>query len=138
MKNIRRNSRRPISWKSIRYFLTGAISAAFWIYSSAAPSHAVYERFTLYLVTSISVFLTAAGATAVIPIVTTALNILPWLVIVLAGSIIIWQAYVGYQEYQRENYSGISKPVANIMVTIILVFLTDALSALLIGPTGGI
>lgn len=133
MRKTNRNPRKAVSWKSIRYFLTGAISAAFWAYSSAAPAHAiVFEKFTTYLITSIGAFLAVSGAGAVLPLVTAALTILPWLIIVLAGSIIIWQSYVGYQEYQRENYSGISKPIANIMVTLILVFLTDALSGLLV------
>jgi hypothetical protein len=133
MKKIHHNPRKAISWKSIKYFLTGAISAVLWAYSSAAPSHAiVFEQFTQVLDQRIGTFLQSVNATAVQPIVTSGLTILPWLIIVLAGSIIIWQSYIGYQEYQRENYSGISKPIANIMVVLILVFMTDRLSALLV------
>lgn len=120
--------------KGMKYTLIGLTSATLVLKADAKPAEAVYERFTTYIQGSLTTFLGAVGGGAVAPIATSAIGLLPWLVIVLAGGIIIWQAYAGYQEWQRENYSGISKPVANILVTIILVFLTDALSALLVGP----
>jgi hypothetical protein len=43
----------------------------------------------------------------------------------MVGGIVIWQAYLGYQEYDRENFSGIVKPMLNIIVLVILVIATD-------------
>jgi hypothetical protein len=132
--NFRTKSMKKVNPpKKLKYSLALLLSMALVIKADARPAEAVvFERFSAYLIESIGTFLTAAGATAVQPVVTAALTLLPWLIIVLAGSIIIWQSYLGYQEYQRENYSGISKPIANIMVVLILVFLTDQLSALLV------
>ncbi len=128
-----RNRRKPISWTKIRYLLIAVTSAAFWSYADARPAQAiVFSTFTTYLNTTINAFLTAAGATVVAPLVTAALGIIPWLVIVLAGSVIIWQAYEGYKEYERENFSGIAKPVANILIIVVLLYLADKITATLV------
>jgi hypothetical protein len=129
--------RKVVSWKTIRYTLIGCLSAAFWSYSAARPAQAlVFKAFSDYLAITIGAFMQQANAGALVQVVTSALGILPWLVIVLAGSIIIWQSYAGYQEYQRENYSGIAKPVANILVTLILIFLTDKITEILVQGAG--
>jgi hypothetical protein len=122
-----------VTWQVIRIFLVTIMTSALLGYSDAKPAQAlVFSAFTTYLSTSITAFLTAAGATTITPLVTAALGIIPWLVIVLSGSIITWQAYEGYKEYDRENFSGIAKPVANILIILVLLFMADKITATLV------
>jgi hypothetical protein len=126
--------RKAITWKSIRYSLTFVFSLGFWGYSGIRSAQAiVFSDFTDYLGNGITGFLTAANAPApVITLVKAAMGIIPWLVLSLAGGVILWQAYEGYKEYERENFSGITKPITNILVIIILLYLADRVTSSLV------
>ena len=87
----------------------------------------IYDAFVTVSTTKITTIM--AGFPAAGPLFTTLftaiVNLIPWAVLLMVGGIVIWQAYLGYQEYDRENFSGIVKPMLNIIVLVILVIATD-------------
>jgi hypothetical protein len=102
--------------------------------TNAAP---LYDKFTKYIQKTSETFLTAASATAVTPIVTAFLELIPWGILLLAGGVISWQAYAGYQAYEREDLSGVGKAVLNIVVMLLLLVMTSFVTDFIVSGTGG-
>ncbi|AFY97212.1 hypothetical protein [Chamaesiphon minutus] len=127
--NSLNKSRKKISWKQIRYVLISFFTSIAWGWNLAPKADAapIYDAFVTYSTTKITTIM--AGFPVAGPLFTllfTAIaNLIPWAVLMMVGGIVIWQAYLGYQEYDRENFSGIVKPLLNIIVLIILVIATD-------------
>ncbi|WP_373547077.1 hypothetical protein [Chamaesiphon sp.] len=122
-------SRSKISWKQVRYVLIGFFTAIIWGGNLAPKANAapIYDAFVTYSTTKITAIM--AGFPVAGPLFTTLFtaiaNLIPWAVLLIVGGVAIWQAYLGYQEYDRENFSGIVKPMLNIIVLVILVITTD-------------
>jgi hypothetical protein len=121
--------RKKVSWKQIRYALIACFSAIAWGWNLAPKADAapIYDAFVTVSTTKITTIM--AGFPVAGPLFTTLftaiVNLIPWAVLLMVGGIVIWQAYLGYQEYDRENFSGIVKPMLNIIVLVILVIATD-------------
>jgi hypothetical protein len=121
--------RKNVSWKQIRYILIGWMSSIIWGWNLAPQADAapIYDAFVTVSTTKIATIM--AGFPVAGPLFTnlfTAIvNLIPWAVLLIVGGIVIWQAYLGYQEYERENFSGIVKPMLNIIVIVILVITSD-------------
>jgi hypothetical protein len=127
--NSLNKSRSKTSWKQIRYVLIAFFSALVWGWNLAPKADAapIYDAFVTASTTKIATIM--AGFPVAGPLFTTLftaiVNLIPWAVLLMVGGIVIWQAYLGYQEYDRENFSGIVKPMLNIIVLVILVITTD-------------
>jgi hypothetical protein len=121
--------RKKILWKYIQYALIACFSSIVWGWNLAPRADAapIYDAFVTVSTTKIATIM--AGFPVAGPLFTTLftaiVNLIPWAVLLIVGGICMWQAYLGYQEYDRENYSGITKPMLNIIVLIILVIVTD-------------
>ncbi len=121
--------RNKISWKYIQYALISCFSLIIWGWKLAPKADAapIYDAFVTVSTTKIATIM--AGFPVAGPLFTTLftaiVNLIPWAVLLMVGGICIWQAYLGYQEYDRENFSGIVKPMLNIIVLVILVITTD-------------
>jgi hypothetical protein len=121
--------RKKIPWKYIQYALITCFSSIVWGWNLAPRADAapIYDAFVTVSTTKIATIM--AGFPVAGPLFTTLftaiVNLIPWAVLLIVGGICMWQAYLGYQEYDRENYSGITKPMLNIIVLIILVIVTD-------------
>jgi hypothetical protein len=138
-----------INFKYIPHFRVSVLTALFnaiaiWVHigtsASAAP---LYDNFTKYIQFQSNCFLTAASggttaatsSTSITTIVTSFLGLIPWAIILLAGSIIAWQAYQGYQEYQREDLSGMGKSVLSVIVMLLLLVMTSFITDFVVGGT---
>jgi hypothetical protein len=121
--------RNKISWKYIQYALISGFTPIVWGWNLAPKADAapLYDAFVTVSTTKIATIM--AGFPVAGPLFTTLftaiVNLIPWAVLLMVGGIVIWQAYLGYQEYDRENFSGIVKPMLNIIVIVILVIATD-------------
>jgi hypothetical protein len=121
--------RNKVSWKYIQYALISCFSPIIWGWNLAPKANAapIYDAFVTVSTTKITTIM--AGFPVAGPLFTTLftaiVNLIPWAVLLMVGGIVIWQAYLGYQEYDRENFSGIVKPMLNIIVLVILVIATD-------------
>jgi hypothetical protein len=122
------------NWKAIRYPLTFLLSLGFWAYSGIRSAQAaVFSDFTAYLSNSITGFLTAANApSSVVTLVQAAMGLVPWIVLAIAGGIITWEAIEGYREFKREEYSGMVKPIATILLLVILLYFADRITSALV------
>jgi hypothetical protein len=122
-------SRNKISWKQVRYVLIGFFSSIMWGWNLAPKADAapIYDAFVTESTAKITLIM--AGFPVAGPLFTTLftaiVNLIPWAVLLMVGGIVIWQGYLGYQEYDRENFSGIVKPMLNIIVLVILVITSD-------------
>jgi hypothetical protein len=90
--------------------------------ASAAP---LFDKFTTYAKTGITTFFTGtggAGGAAISTALTALVALIPWAIILLVGAIAGWQAYLGYQAYEREDLSGMGKCVLNVIVLVGLTF----------------
>ena len=127
--NSLNKSRNKTSWKQIRYVLIVFFTSIAWGWNLAPKADAapIYDAFVTVSTTKIATIM--AGFPVAGPLFTTLftaiVNLIPWAVLLMVGGIVIWQAYLGYQEYDRENFSGIVKPMLNIIVLVILVIATD-------------
>jgi hypothetical protein len=126
--NSLRITGKKISWNQVRYFLVSCFAAITWGGNLAPRADAapIYNAFVTASMASLASITAAFPAAALLtPILTAFINLIPWAVLLIVGGIVIWQAYLGYQEYDRENFSGIVKPVLNIIVLLMLVVATD-------------
>jgi fatty acid desaturase len=127
--NSLNKSRNKTSWKQIRYVLIAVFTSIAWGWNLAPKANAapIYDAFVDYSTTKITAIM--AGFPVAGPLFTVLFtafaNLIPWAVLMMVGGIVVWQAYLGYQEYDRENFSGIVKPMLNIIVLVILVIATD-------------
>jgi hypothetical protein len=127
--NSLRITGKKISWKQIQLFLVSCLAAITWGWNLAPKADAapIYDAFVTVSTTKIATIM--AGFPVAGPLFTTLftaiVNLIPWAVLLIVGGIAIWQAYLGYQEYDRENFSGIVKPMLNIIVLVILLIATD-------------
>jgi hypothetical protein len=93
--------------------------------ASAAP---LFDKFTTYVKTGITTFFAGAGGAggaggaAIGTALTALVSLIPWAIILLVGAIAGWQAYLGYQAYEREDLSGMGKCVLNVVVLVGLTF----------------
>jgi hypothetical protein len=90
--------------------------------ASAAP---LFDKFTKYVTTGLTTFFSSTGGTGGAAIGTALgalVALVPWAIILLVGAIAGWQAYVGYQAYEREDLSGMGKCVLNVVVLVGLTF----------------
>jgi hypothetical protein len=101
--------------------------------ASAAP---LYDKFTTYIQTQATTFMTATGLTgAAVTSVSALLGLIPWAVILLVGAISAWQAYAGYQAYDREDLSGMGKCVLNVMVLFGLTIMSSIITDFIVAGT---
>jgi hypothetical protein len=127
--NLLGKPRKKISWRYIQYALIACFSSIAWGWNLAPRADAapIYDAFVTVSTTKIATIM--AGFPVAGPLFTTLftaiVNLIPWSVLLIVGGIAIWQAYLGYQEYDRENFSGVVKPMLNIIVLVILVIATD-------------
>jgi hypothetical protein len=120
--------RNKISWKYIQYALISGFTPIIWGWNLAPKADAapIYDAFVTASTAKIATIMAGFPAGALFTDLFTAIvNLIPWAVLLMVGGLVIWQAYLGYQEYDRENFSGIVKPLLNIIVLIILVIATD-------------
>ena len=100
---------------------------------------ALFTNMTTFIKTQATAFLTAVPALAAAqPLLLAFLDLIPWSIILLAGSIVSWQAYTGYQAYDREDLSGAGKAFLNVLVLVALLFTSSAITdAMVAGGAGG-
>jgi hypothetical protein len=94
--------------------------------ASALP---LYSKLTTSLETSANTFCTAGGldAAATAQIVTL-IALIPWSAILIVGSMVAWQAYTGYQAYDREDVSGTGRCVVNIVSLLALTMMSSLIT----------
>jgi hypothetical protein len=96
-----------------------------------ADAAILFAPMTAYIKTQATAFLAATTLTAVQPLLLAFLDLIPWSIILLVGAVISWQAYTGYQSYEREDLSGAGKCILNVLVLVALLFtaarITDAM-----------
>jgi hypothetical protein len=101
--------------------------------ASAAP---LYDKFTTYIQDKAGDFMTDTGLTgAAVTSVKTLLGLVPWAVILLVGAITAWQAYAGYQAYDREDLSGMGKCVLNVLVLFGLTIMSSIITDFIVAGT---
>jgi fatty acid desaturase len=127
-------SKYRVTWKQIRYILIGFNSFLFWGWAASSRSDAAIPFQDLANAASAQVllFTGSLGPSAPLGIVGAIVGFvrfIPWIVITLIGSVVIWQTYEGYKEYERENLSGAVKPAMNIIVLLVFVFLADRVTS---------
>lgn len=100
---------------------------------------ALFANMTTYIKTQATAFLTAVPALSVVqPLLLAFLDLIPWSIILLVGAIVAWQAYTGYQSYEREDLSGAGKCILNVLVLVALLFTSSAITdAMVAGGAGG-
>ena len=91
-------------------------------FDRSADAAILYAPMTAYIKTQATAFLSATTLTAIQPLLLAFLDLIPWSIILLVGAIVSWQAYTGYQAYDREDLSGMGKCVLNILVLVALLF----------------
>jgi hypothetical protein len=96
-----------------------------------ADAAILFAPMTAYIKTQATAFLGATTLTAVQPLLLAFLDLIPWSIILLVGAVVSWQAYTGYQSYEREDLSGAGKCILNVLVLVALLFtaakITDAM-----------
>jgi hypothetical protein len=94
--------------------------------ASALP---LYSKLTTSLETSANTFCTAGGldAAATAQIVTL-IALIPWSAILIVGSMVAWQAYTGYQAYDREDVSGTGRCFVNIVSLLALTMMSSLIT----------
>jgi hypothetical protein len=96
-----------------------------------ADAAILFAPMTAYIKQQATAFLAATTLTAVQPLLLAFLDLIPWSIILLVGAVISWQAYTGYQSYEREDLSGMGKCILNVLVLVALLFtsakITDAM-----------
>jgi hypothetical protein len=128
----KRIRRKHIFWMSILcQFL------ALWLFGDfnrAVDAAPLFDKFTTYIQTQGDTFLTAAGAAEGIKTTIKAfLGIIPWAIILMVGAVVSWQAYSGYQAYEREDMAGTGKCVLNIVVMLLLTVASSAVTDFFVG-----
>jgi hypothetical protein len=122
-------SKSKVTWNQIRYILISFNSFLFWGWAGSSRADAAGIPFTTLFnaaATKTSDFVTLTGApTQIGAMIAGFMTFIPWIVLILVGSIIAWQTYEAYKEYQRENLSGAVKPALNIIVLLVFVFIAD-------------
>jgi hypothetical protein len=104
------------------------------------PANAMlYGTLTDYLKTAANNFCLSGGLDAKgTAAINSLIDLIPWSAILLIGSIVAWEAYRGYQAYQREDATGMGRVVVNLFTTVVLILITDLLTAYVTtapGPT---
>ena len=90
---------------------------------------ALFANMTTYIKTQATAFLTAVPTLGVVqPLLLAFLDLIPWSIILLVGAIVSWQAYTGYQSYEREDLSGAGKCILNVLVLVALLFTSSAIT----------
>jgi hypothetical protein len=130
-------SRKRIRRKHIFWMSIFCQFSALWLFgdfnrpADAAP---LFNNFTTYIQTQGETFLTAAGAADGIKATIKAfLGIIPWAIILMVGAVASWQAYAGYQSYEREDMAGTGKCVLNIVVLLLLTVAASAVTDFFVG-----
>ncbi len=100
---------------------------------------ALFANMTTYIKTQATAFLTAVPSLGTVqPLLLAFLDLIPWSIILLVGAIVSWQAYTGYQSYEREDLSGAGKCILNVLVLVALLFTSSAITdAMVAGGAGG-
>jgi hypothetical protein len=105
-------------------------------FSRPAQAAPLYDKFTTYIQAQATAFMTATGLTgAAVTSVSTLLGLIPWAVILLVGAISAWQAYAGYQAYDREDLSGMGKCVLNVLVLFGLTIMSSIITDFIVAGT---
>lgn len=130
---------KKIRWHHIQYSLIGALSSAMWGWASAEPAQAFFfSKFSTAGALAMNNFASTVsggnGTTVqtVFTMLAALITFVPWIVLISCGGIVIWQAYEGYQEYQRENTAGVTAAAMKVTVLFILVAIADMISAALV------
>jgi hypothetical protein len=121
-------SKRKATWNQIRYISIAFNSFLFWGWAADSRADAAIPFTTLFTAAAVQTdnFVATTGAPATIgSMISGFMTFIPWIVLVLVGSIVAWQTYEAYKEYQRENLSGAVKPALNIVVLLVFVFIAD-------------
>ncbi len=122
-------SRRKVSWYRVRLGLIGLLSSLLWGWGTSERANAAgipFQTGFTAIGTQLTTFITAIQGPAALGTTINALCVvIPWMLLMLISAIIVWQVYEGYKEYDRENISGVVKPALNILVVLILLFLSD-------------
>jgi Na+/phosphate symporter len=119
-----------IGFNTIALWLGGDLTRP----ASAAP---LYGTLTNYLKTAATGFCLAGGLDAKgTASITSLIELIPWSAILLIGSIIAWEAYGGYQAYQREDATGMGRSAVNLVITVALTLLTNLITAYLTTAPG--
>jgi ABC-type transporter Mla maintaining outer membrane lipid asymmetry permease subunit MlaE len=122
-------SKSKISWNQIRYILISFNSFLFWGWAASSRADAAGIPFTTLFNAAADQTKTFVGLTGapqqIGDMIGGFMTFIPWIVLILVGSIVAWQTYEAYKEYQRENLSGAVKPALNIIVLLVFVFIAD-------------
>jgi hypothetical protein len=134
-------SRKLIRRKHIFWISVACNFLAFWLlgdFDRAADAAPLFDNFTKYIQAQSDAALTATNASEEIKtVVKTFLGVIPWAVILVIGGVCSWQAYAGYQLYEREDMSGLGKCALNIVVLLILTVASSAITDFVVGGTIG-
>jgi hypothetical protein len=99
--------------------------------ASALP---LYSKLTTSLETSATTFCAAGGldAAATAQIISL-IALIPWSAILIVGSMVAWQAYTGYQAYDREDVSGTGRCFVNVLVLLALTMMSSLITDFISG-----
>lgn len=120
--------KRKAIWNQIRYISIAFTSFFLWGWVADSRADAAIPFTTLFdaAADQTDEFVATTGAPGEIgAMISGFMTFIPWIVLALVGSIIAWQTYEAYKEYQRENLSGAVKPALNIIVLLVFVFIAD-------------
>jgi hypothetical protein len=101
--------------------------------ADAAP---LYDKFTTYIQLQATTFMDSTGLTgAAVSTVKSLIGLIPWAVIMLVGAVAAWQAYAGYQAYDREDLSGMGKCILNVLVLFGLTIMSSIITDFMVAGT---
>jgi hypothetical protein len=98
-------------------------------FNRPASALALYSKLTTSLETSANTFCTSGGldAAATAQIITL-IDLIPWSAILIVGSMVAWQAYTGYQAYDREDVSGTGRCFVNVVALLVLTMMSSLIT----------
>jgi hypothetical protein len=94
--------------------------------ASALP---LYSNLTTSLENSATLFCAAGGVNATgTKQILALVDLIPWSAILIVGSMVAWQAYAGYQAYEREDTSGMGRCVVNVVTLLALTIMSSLIT----------
>jgi hypothetical protein len=100
-------------------------------FDRGADAAILYGPMTAYIKTQAGNFLNPT-IPALTPIILPFLDLIPFSIILLVGAVASWQAYSGYQSYERDDLAGMGKCGLNVLVLVALLFVSAKITDVMV------
>lgn len=129
--------KKKINPRQFQFVLTSLLSCMIWLWNTGQAQAIFFQAACNKIADGANAFIVSLGIPrgngSMGAALTGFINFIPWFILAIAVSATAFQGWNAYQEYQRDNQSGMIQPVLSILVLYFFLFVADKITAALTG-----